>query len=462
MSEQQPRSRWKLWTGLALVAALTIGAGIARRNMGVTPNVVRADSAPIKAGVAVNTVHPRQGAMERLTVQPGSVQSYEAVQLFAKVGGFLKRQNVDIGDYVKRGQELAVVDLPEQETLVRRNEAALKQAAARVVQTKAHETSARAEKEAADAKVIQAQANRKSAAAWVKYRSRVLQRMRELYSLKSIEEKLVDEAKEKYEASLESENAAVAAISTTQADVKAANAKIDRALADVDEALSEVDVAKAELEKSKVILSFATIVAPFDGVITHRSFFVGDFVRAANEGGVQPLLTVERTDKLRVVVQIPDRDVPYADPGDAAHVEIDALPGPPLEGRISRIAHSEDQQTRLMHVEIDLPNPTGKICQGMYGRVTIVLDKATDQLSVPSACLVGKAEDGKGSVYVIRGDHVHLLPVKLGADNGLRVAVTDGLKAEDQVVLQPGNALAEGMLVTPTLWNESQRKTTAH
>ena len=60
------------------------------------------------------------------------------------------------------------------------------------------------------------------------------------------------------------------------------------------------------------------------------------------------------------------------------------------------MADSEDPTTRLMHVEIDLDNPTGKIAQGMYGHVTIYLDQAADLLSIPSSCLAGKGETGQG------------------------------------------------------------------
>src|SRR5207244_3178324 len=105
-----------------------------------------------------------------------------------------------------------------------------------------------------------------------------------------------------------------------------------------------------------------------------------------------------------------------------------------------------------------LPNPTGKICQGMYGRVTIVLDKGTDLLSIPSSCLVGKTEAGRGKVYVVRDHRAHLTSVRLGTDNGLRVTVLGGLKGEDQVIVQPGNALAEGTFVSPTLWDEAPAK----
>ena len=115
-------------------------------------------------------------------------------------------------------------------------------------------------------------------------------------------------------------------------------------------------------------------------------------------------------------------------------------------------------QTRLMRVEIDVDNPTGKIAQGMYGRVTIVLEKSTDLLSIPSACLVGKTKGNKGKVYVVRDGHAQLVTVRLGADNALRVIVLAGLKGDDEVVLQPGNALAEGTAVHPTLWDEAPAK----
>src|SRR5205814_5880944 len=128
-------------------------------------------------------------------------------------------------------------------------------------------------------------------------------------------ERMVDEYTKQQEAARDAVEAAEAAVLTTNAQVSAALAKIRQAEADVVEAEADVKVAQAELEKAQVLVQFATIVAPFDGVVTQRSLFPGDFVRAATEGsGHTPLLTIHRTDRMRVVVQIPDRDVPYCDP----------------------------------------------------------------------------------------------------------------------------------------------------
>jgi HlyD family secretion protein len=401
--------------------------------------------------ISVKVVHPQKGATARFATQPGSIQAYESIRLFAKVPGFLKTQNVDIGDRVKKGAVLAVIDVPELEAQLKRNKAAVKQAGSRVDQMKARVDSAEADLKAAKAAVTRAEATAKSAAAWVRYRHLQLERMEALVRSKSIEQKLEDEAKEHYEASVESELAAKETITANKAKVDASQAKIAQTKADVEEAKAEVDVAQAELEKAEVQVAFATITAPFDGVIAQRAFFPGDYVRSANEGGNnEPLLTVHRTDLMRVVVQIPDRDVPFTDPGDSAEVQIDALPGPRLKAKVSRIASFEDPQTRLMRVELDLPNPTGKICHGMYGQVTIVLDQEKELVSIPSSCLVGKHDDGKGTVYVVRAEHAHQVSVRVGTDNGLRVVVLGGLEPTDEVILQPGNRLSDGAEVITT------------
>jgi RND family efflux transporter MFP subunit len=405
---------------------------------------------------AVTVITPRKGAMERLTTQPGYVQAFESVKLFAKVPGFLKKQTVDIGSLVKKGEVLAVVDVPELEKQLEADRAAVERAKSKVRQMEARVVSARADLEAAQAGIKQAQASARSAAAWVRYRTVRFQNMKNLSATNSIEEKIVEEAKEHLEAAKETEQAALAAIVTTKARVTSCTAKIQEAEADVGVAESDVSVAKAGLGKVQVQIDFATIVAPFDGVVTYRSLNPKDFVRAANESGSLPLLTVQRTDLFRVVVQVPDSDVTYADPGDPATVTIGSLPEP-LAAKIARISRSQDPKTHLMNVEIDLPNPTGKITDGSYARVTIVLDKNADTYSIPSSCLASKSPAGdKGTVYVVRDGRAHAAAVTLGADSGLRVAVLKGLSADDRVILHPGSAVTEGAAVHATFWDEAR------
>jgi RND family efflux transporter MFP subunit len=392
----------------------------------------------------VQVIRPHKGEMDRTTTQPGSIQAYEAVQIFAGVSGYLKTLNVDIGDPIKRDQPLAVVDVPELEKEVQRRAAALDQAGARVAQMKAHVVSAKAELEAAKAAVPQAEANAKSKAAELRFREKQLRRMKDLFATRSIDERLVDETMERADAAREAQISAEEGVTSAKAKLAAQAAHIQAAEADVTEAEAEVKVAKAELERAEVFVRFATITAPFDGVVTFRGIFPGDFVKAASESGAHtPLLTVQRTDRMRVVVQVPDRDVPFCDPGDPATVAIDALPGEKFLGKVARVSRSEDAETRLMHVEIDLPNPTGKICHGMYGRVTILLEKS-QLYALPASAVVGKTQGGKGKVFVVRGGQAHLVPVVIGSDNGVQIGIVSGVTEVDQVVLRPGAELSEG------------------
>lgn len=449
MNVAEPKRLWKWLVAGSSLACLVVSAAVyMTRGSGATVKANESQTvAERSSGVRVEVIHPRKGNMERTTTQPGSIHAYESVQLYAGVSGYLKGQAVDIGDRIKRGQILATVDVPELQKQVQRHLSGVERARAVVLQMKARVVSAKAELEAAQASVPQAEANAKSKAAELRFRTKQLTRMKDLLALKSIDERLVDESTERRDAAWEAEISAREGVNSAKARVASSAAKVQQCEADVAEAEAEVKVAQAELEKAQVLVQFATIVAPFDGVVTQRNFFVGDFVRSASEGTHLPLLTVQRTDLMRVVVQIPDRDVPYADPGDPAVVEIDALPGEKLSAKLARVSQSEDTATRLMHVEIDLPNPSGRIRNGMYGRVTILLDKS-DLLAIPCACLVGTPQDGRGNVYVVRNGKAHLTPVRISVDNGLQVGILSGVTASDEVIVHPANAITDGTPIT--------------
>lgn len=402
----------------------------------------------------VKVVSPRRGAIERVTVQAGSVEADE-VHLYSMVTGILKSQSVLIGNRVKKGQVLAVIDVPELEMQVQRNLATVEQAKARVKQMEAKVAIAKADLEASKAQIAYAEANARAATAWVSYRFKSLQRMKELFASRSIEERLEDEAKERYEAARESENAAKAAIITARSQSLSSDAKVMLASADVGEAEAQVKIAEAELGKSRVMLSYAEIQAPFDGIITERTLYAGASVRAVGERGQAPLLTIQRTDTMRVVVQVPDGEARYADAGDSALIEFDAFRGTKFEAKVSRIADSEDALTRLMRVEIDLPNPQGKIRKGMYGKVAIVLDRERDKLSIPLYCL---ARGRSSEVFVVRDGKANLTKVTLGLTTNERAMILSGLTVNDKVLLSPPGALRDGDEVHASDFDELAQK----
>ena len=444
-TEIQKRSPWG-WVLLVLLLAAVLGGGVYLFSNRGTPQANGQESTRLSRGTLVEVVHPTVGGAERTTTQPGSVEAFQWAPLYAEVSGYLANEPADIGTQVTEGQVVAKISVPDLEKLVQQHRAGLTRAVARVKQMKARVDSAQADVQTAEAGIVQAVANRKSAQARREFRDKQYKRLKALYASRTVDERVVDESLDQFTASVEAENAAVAAISTAKAQKTAAEAKLEQARADVKEAEAEVGVVQAELDKAEVDVKFATITSPYTGVVTQRSVHKGAFIRAANLGGDEPpLVTVARVDKVRVIVQVPDLDVPYIQPGDPATVEIDALPNTKFPGTVARLSDSEDPNTRLMRAEIDLANPKGVLRQGMYGRVTIVLDRdGKKSLSIPSSAVVSRSEGKKGTVYVVKDGHAHQVPVQLGSDNGLRVAVYKGLTIKDRVIDNPPPDLTDG------------------
>jgi len=420
------------------------GAESAARN-------VHAERQPVD--VKVEVVKPHHGGIERTTEQPGTVESFESARLFSKVSGYLKEQSlngkdVDIGVRVTKGDVLAIIDMPELKEEVKRDEAAVKQAEAHVLQMEAAVKSAEADAAAADALINEREADVEHAQATLRYRSKQFERLKNLLAEKAIDERLVDEAEDHRDAASAGLSSAKASVVSAKAQATAAKAKIDQAQADLEDAQAKVSVAEATLDKDRVFLDYTKIRSPYDGVVTARNFHVGEFITARDQGATIPLLAVDRTDTMRVVLQIPDLDVPFVNEGDKAVLEIIALPSRKFDGHVARVSNSEDPQTRTMRTEVDLPNKDNALRDGMYGNVTIWLEKASDVLSVPSAALVGESEGGKSSVYVVRGGKAHRVEVRIGADDGINTEIVAGLNPDDDVAVHPKGSIANGVPVT--------------
>ena len=263
-----------------------------------------------------------------------------------------------------------------------------------------------------------------------------VRRIKHLYELKAIEEKLVDQNLKDRDAAREAENAAKAAIETAKAEVSAKDAKVVEAHADLANAKAKVQVSAAELAKAKVFEGYLEIRSPYTGVVMKPHYHVGDFIRSADQGSgsATPLLIVARTDEIRVESKMPEAYVPYTEPGDPATVESDALAGKAFHAKVSRIGNSPDPNDRTMRVEVDLENKDNELRDGMFGRVTIQLTRSGKELSVPSTCLVSSVERSTTSVYVLQEGQLKLMPVKVGSDNGIQAEILSGLPPGDLVV----------------------------
>jgi RND family efflux transporter MFP subunit len=394
----------------------------------------------------VEVIHPRRGGIERTTVQPGAVHPFESVDLFARISGYMKSQAVDIGSRVKEGQVLAEIAIPREEKLAQEAEALLEQAKAQALQMEARVNEAEADRDTAEAEIARAESDIARLAANRTLAVSKYGRIKALHAQHVVEMVLVDEQMHDRDAAIAAEKTGTLAVRTARSRWASAAARVDRARADVAEARAAVDVAEARLAATRVDLEYAKIVAPFDGVVTLRSFHPGEFIRSAEGGSRKPVLTVSRTDLMRVVVQVPDRDAVLAGAGDPAVVNIDGLNGKEFRAKVSRISHSANPTTRTMRVEIDLPNPDGQLRAGMYGRVSIALEPPSVRLTLPAACILDRSGSG-GVVHVVRGGKVERIDVHLGADDGKLVELRSGVDSSDKVILRSSGVVEPGMPV---------------
>ncbi len=399
------------------------------------------------AVASVDVVRPKPGGIQRTIQQPASIHAFESVDLYAMISGYLKTQRVDIGSRIKKGEVLAEINVPRDAKDVEQGAAQVAQARAHVVQAEAQIKMAEAQRDAIAASERQAESDVDRLVALRELARKQLARVQGLAVENAVTQRLVDEQQGQLDAAMAAERTSRIAILTAKARTLAAQAEIEKAKADKIDAEAMLGVAEAHLDRSKVNLKYARIVAPFDGVVTHRTFHPGALIRSASEGGQLPLLTVKRIDVMRVVVLVPDRDVVLTRVGDSAVVSVDALDGQSFKGTLARIARAEDTE-RMMRVEIDLPNPGDLLFDGMYGKAIITLGQDARSFAVPSSALVEHTGHSGGVVFVVRDGVARRTRVKLGGDNGSQAEVLSGIGPDDLVILPSGTPMEDGMRVS--------------
>jgi RND family efflux transporter MFP subunit len=205
--------------------------------------------------------------------------------------------------------------------------------------------------------------------------------------------------------------------------------------------------AQANTARLRNLQGFNKVVAPFDGVITSRNIDVGDLVDAGNGGVGKALFTIAQVDPLRLYVFVPQAYAQQVKVGDVVTVSLSQRQGEQYQGTIARTARAIDAGTRTMQVEIRVPNPKDALIAGSYVQVILPIQQDGAALLVPVNVLLFRP-DGPRVATVDEGGRVRLSTVKLGTDFGSSVAVLDGLRADDRIILNPADSLADGDIVS--------------
>src|SRR5258705_2071170 len=371
-----------------LVVVVGVGAaGVAADwHLAASPspvNSTKADSPP-----RVEVVRPRRAAVAQRLHTNATLEAFEEADLFAKVSGYLSDVRVDIGDHVKAGQVLAVIDVPE-----------MKQ---ELAEAKAQLASKQSSLESARRQLDHNRADVALQSALAKDRDQLGE------GRGFISDRTLDQV---------------------HANADIAKADLGVAEANRDLAANQVDVAAATVEKIKTLLTYTRIVASFDGVVARRQVNRGDLVQAATATRATPsagsLFMLQRIDTIRVSCDVPENDVPHLHIGDPAVVNPSGFDGEPFIGKVTRFSQRLDPETRNMRTEIDLANPGERLYPGMYAKVSLEMNRRPDVLTVPADAV---GSDGDGNfVYTITDNRITRLAIKIGLTDNGRIEVTTGL-----------------------------------
>jgi RND family efflux transporter MFP subunit len=204
--------------------------------------------------------------------------------------------------------------------------------------------------------------------------------------------------------------------------------------------------AQANVNRLQQLQSFEKVCAPFAGVVTVRNVDTGALIDSGNGGKPAALFQLAEIDRLRVFVNVPQDQAADVVPGTTAQLVLPQFPGRTFHGTVARTSNAIDPSSRTLRVEVDMDNPDGTVLPGAFAQVSLPLTSANPGLSLPTNALLFRPTGVQVAAVDSKGV-VQLLTVTLGRDFGARVEVRDGLRGNEQVIVNPGDAVSAGQVV---------------
>jgi RND family efflux transporter MFP subunit len=391
-SKRRPRVRHR-WGGrlFALGGFLLLGCGIA---LGAWGHYSQQQQVMATAEQSRDFVPSLQVAMVEPSPDttsvflPGTTAAYAAADIYARATGYVVERNVDIGDLVKVGDLLAQLAVPELDDQISQNEATLNQLKSALEQAKASLELAQV--------------------TW------------------SRDEPLVNKGwvtQQQGTVDVQTVKAREAAVAVAQHNVTAQRSLVK------------------QLRQNR---EYASVVAPFDGVITQRNVDVGALVQGNVTSGTF-MFEIMQKDVVRVWVYVPQDAAFGVAQGIKAVVRVPELPDRQLSGTVTRVADAQNSGTRTLLTEIDLPNPDGALRSGVYCMVELKIPRRTPSFVLPADAIIFNSNGMQ--VAVINDGKADIRKVRVTRDFGTRIEVDTGIKAGDQVILNPPVNLVDGSRV---------------
>ena len=326
---------------------------------------------------------------------PGELQAYESVAVYPKVPAFVDSISVDRGSVVKSGQLMARLVAPE----------------------------LAAQRAEAQSKLQGAEAQRIEAEAKLASDDGTYQR-------------------------LKSASATPGVVAGNDLEIAQKAVEADRAR--LEAVRKSAQAAEASLKSISEIESYLQIRAPFDGVVTERNVHPGALVGpSGSSGGQLPLVRVEQTGRLRLVIPVPEKYAADIASGAKVDFTVPAFPNQTFSGTVARTAHSVDVKTRTMPVELDVNNIGRRLSSGMFPEVLWPVRRSEPTLFVPTSAVARTTE--ATFVVRIRNGSPEWANVRTGEVDGKLIEIFGDIHEGDEVAVRGTDELRPGARVDTRL-----------
>src|SRR5580692_3803531 len=379
----------KLGAGIAAVVLLLCFVVVKVIRLVDAHSLAKSAYAAFTAPPPVDVITARPATVGQDLVLPGQTAAWYETTIYARVNGYVAKWLVDIGDHVKKGQLLAIIETPELDAELQAAKAQLNASLAQVSARKA-----------------EAEFSKTSNERWRDSPKGVVS----------------DQERDSKKADYES----------AEAHLYAANA--------------QVNLDKSKVDQYSALAEFKLVKAPFDGTVTERKIDIGNLVTAGSGSTTTPLYRMAQTDPLRIFVDVPQSaSGELMKAGVPAEIRATGAVGGVFSGTIARSAQSINAQARTMRVEVDMPNAGHALVPGMYVNIAFHLP-ARGLVEVPAAALIFRAS-GAQVAQVDANGKVRFKNVTIARDNGSLVELASGVKPGDRLVLNISSQIAAGQTV---------------
>ncbi len=427
MPRPRPRSTPRRRLGVCFLVAFAAASGCSEEEK-TAPS---ASEPPV-----LHITHPKSRKISRVVGQPSFVQSYERTSIYPKMTGYIEKWNVDIGDKVRKGDVLADLFVPELRELWETKKATVVYDRERVKLMEKEVDVASADVEAARARLDEAKAMLAKYEAEVERWDVQVKRLAREVERQVIAPQILLESQNELKADIAARDAAKATIVKASAELLADEAALAKAKVNVGVARADLSVAESEAKRLEALVGYLRLLAPYDGIVVARNANSWDFVlprmgdptaemRSPDlSPGAQaaPIYVIDRTDIIRIYVDIPERDADYVHIGSTARVKLWAYRDAWIPASVTRIAWALNTRSRTMRAEIDLPNSGSQILPGMYAYGKVVVERP-EVKAVPKSAL--SYAGGKSFIWQYDHGRAHRTEVQTGIEDGEWVEITN-------------------------------------